>query len=268
MPRKPAAKPKPKPRRRQKPGPKGPIATSFKPGQSGNPTGKGGFKPGQSGNPKGAPLGSRSLYTPARGMAVCEHVAAGMTFAAACEAEGISARLGVRWRFRHPEFREMYEQARLDRVDTWSEEMIDIADYRGGDYKLAMTDKNGKPLIDEEGNPTAKPILVKENVLRSKLRIETRQWNISRLNPQQWGDRQQIDLKADWVRLSEEERVRKAMRLLGMVREVVEREKRLQIEGPRPITYDPTDGDELAEQEQREKARRAREADEGGAIGR
>jgi hypothetical protein len=74
------------------------------------------------------------------------------------------------------------------------------------------------------------------------------------------------------MHLNEEERVRRALHLLGMVREVVEREKQVKLEaaaGPRRIVYDPTDGDELAEQERRERRERemAEMAEEQGAGG-
>jgi len=127
----------------------------------------------------------------------------------------------------------MYEQARQERVDAWAEEMIDIADDRDGDYEVTA---NGKA------------ISAKEAVLRSKLKIESRQWLMARQMPQQWGDRQQIDMKDDWSQLTEEERVRKALALLGIVREVVDRDT-----NPRPIGHDPTDGDVLAEEERRQR---------------
>jgi hypothetical protein len=72
----------------------------------------------------------------------------------------------------------------------------------------------------------------KELVLRSKLRIEARQFHMSRLHPQQWGDRQQIDIKNDWALLTEDERRRKADELIQMIREL--REPPMQ---PPPLVY-------------------------------
>ena len=65
-------------------------------------------------------------------------------------------------------------------------------------------------------------VLNKELVLRSKLRIEARQFHMSRLHPQQWGERQEVHLKDDWNLLSEEERRRKADELIAMIRELRE----------------------------------------------
>ena len=145
----------------------------------------------------------------------------------------------------------MYEQARLDRNDMWGEEIVEIADGRDADYEIGA---NGQT------------VQVKENVLRSRLRMEGRQWVMSRLAPQQWGERQQVDLKADMLlQMPEEQRVKKALELLDMVREVVNRPKER-----RPIRYDNTDGDILAEQErqERERQRQLEYQPEEGEIGR
>src|SRR3954467_10121415 len=59
-----------------------------------------------------------------------------------------------------------------------TEEMLDIADDATNDWAL-----------DKEGNPKQ---VHSEAVLRSKLRLETRQWLAARLDRQQRGDRQRI----------------------------------------------------------------------------
>ena len=60
----------------------------------------------------------------------------------------------------------------------------------------------------------------KEAMLRSKLRIETRQWQMSRRHPVEWGDRQQVDVKHDYSHMTEEERLRKAYELIGLIEEI------------------------------------------------
>ena len=69
-------------------------------------------------------------------------------------------------------------------------------------------------------------------MLRSKLRIEARQWQMVRRHPQEWGDRQEIHLKDDWALLSEEERRRKAEELIAMIQEL-----RQPPEQPPPLVY-------------------------------
>jgi Bacteriophage Sf6, terminase small subunit-like len=79
----------------------------------------------------------------------------------------------------------------------FGEQILDIADDSRNDW---LTAKTGRQIPN------------KELVLRSKLRIEAREFHMSRLHPQTWGDRQKIDLKSDWSLLTEEERLRKAER--------------------------------------------------------
>jgi len=158
----------------------------------------------------------------------------------------------VAFAIRISEFRHQYAQARAMRVDWMTEEMLDIADDATNDWEL---DRDGKPKK-----------LDREAVGRSKLRLDARQWLAERLDPQQWGDRRQIDMKADMLlQMPEEQRVKKALELLDMVREVVNRPKER-----RPIRYDNTDGDILAEQErqERERQRQLEHQPEEGEIGR
>ena len=86
----------------------------------------------------------------------------------------------ARWGSRGPQ---KYTCARDVRADiAFGEQILDIADDTSEDWKTAA---NGREVVN------------KELVLRSKLRIEARQFHMSRLHPQQWGDRQQIDVKSD-----------------------------------------------------------------------
>jgi hypothetical protein len=118
----------------------------------------------------------------------------------------------------HADFRQDLMRAREIRGDyTFGEEILDIADDSTNDW---VTAKNGALMPN------------KELVLRSKLRIEARQFHMSRLHPQQWGERQQLDVRDDWSLLTLEERGRKADELIAMIREL--REPPMQ---PPPLVY-------------------------------
>jgi hypothetical protein len=109
----------------------------------------------------------------------------------------------------HADFRQDLMRAREIRGDfSFGEQILDIADNAADDWQY--NEKTGKLTVN------------KELVLRSKLRIEARQFHMSRLHPQQWGERQQIDVKNDWALLTEEERRRKADELIAMIRELKE----------------------------------------------
>src|SRR5262249_37956201 len=126
----------------------------------------------------------------------------------------------------------------------WAEECIEIVDNAKGDY--VTNPKTGKLEFN------------RENVHRAKLRVDERHRQMSRLDPRLWGDRQEIQVKDDWTQLSIEERERRSLKLIDMWEQIQQRRaesERFRLEGPAPIVYDPTDGDELAEREAKERAR-------------
>jgi hypothetical protein len=97
----------------------------------------------------------------------------------------ISCRLGPG----EPGFREDLYSARELRGDfTFGEQILDIADNTADNWQY--NDKTGKLSVN------------KEFVLRSKIRIEARQFHMSRPHPQQWGDCQQLDVRDDWSLLN------------------------------------------------------------------
>ena len=121
----------------------------------------------------------------------------------------------------HRDFNESYERARDIRANAaFTEQQLQIADNTSDDWRY--NPESGKLSVN------------KEAMLRSKIRIETRQWQMARRHPQEWGDRQQIDVKNDLSALTVEERMRKAAELLDLVRAIT---------GPRPqpppIVYRP-----------------------------
>jgi hypothetical protein len=88
----------------------------------------------------------------------------------------------------------------------FGEEILRIADNTSSDWNY--------------NKDSGKLTIQKEAILRSKIRIEARQFHMSRLHPAVWGERQIIDIKNDWALLSEEERRRKAEELIEMIREL------------------------------------------------
>ena len=123
---------------------------------------------------------------------------------------------------------------------SFAEQIIDIADDGRNDWVETKTDRQ---------------VPNKELVLRSKLRIEARQFHMSRLHPQQWGERQTIDIKNDWSLLSLEERARKAEELIAMIEELKQPPPQ-----PPPLVYRPEEPPEDDDQQQRGIGWQARRA--------
>src|ERR1051326_1936576 len=119
-------------------------------------------------------------FTPELGENICELIACGSLMKDAARHFGIPPETVCRWVVKHEAFREAYAVARAQRSEFWGEEIIEIADDATRDY---TTDEHGNCVFNVE------------NVHRAKLRIDARKWQMARLDPRLWGDRQQIDLR-------------------------------------------------------------------------
>lgn len=75
-----------------------------------------------------------------------------------------------------------YARACEERGHVMFEDVIDIADDSSDDVIK----------IEEDGITIERPN--KENVQRSRLRVDARKWYLSKLNPKKYGERQQIDV--------------------------------------------------------------------------
>lgn len=85
------------------------------------------------------------------------------------------------------EFLSKYARARDVQSDFWADETVEIADDRSNDW-IKRTNGEGEEL------PAT---LNHEHVQRSKVRIETRQWIIERLNPKKYGRRTELKHDVD-----------------------------------------------------------------------
>jgi len=75
-----------------------------------------------------------------------------------------------------------YARAREVFADRMFEEIIEIADERNADVNIG---DDGKMYIDGEA------------IQRSRLRVDTRKWVLSKLQPKKYGDKLEVDQKAD-----------------------------------------------------------------------
>lgn len=77
------------------------------------------------------------------------------------------------WQYKHPEFSDMYMQAKANQAHVLADECLQIADDDSGDTK-----------IDPE---TGYEVCNTEFIARSRLRIDTRKWMAARLAPKYYG---------------------------------------------------------------------------------
>jgi len=77
-----------------------------------------------------------------------------------------------------------YMRATNDRADAVFDEMFDIADDGTND---TMTVTVGDGVEIEKLNT--------EHIQRSRLRIDTRKWALSKMNPKKYGEKQEVEVK-------------------------------------------------------------------------
>lgn len=92
------------------------------------------------------------------------------------------ARTIFRWRFQNAKFCHLYNKAKLYQAEILADEIVDIADEISHDVVYT---KDGTPQCNTE------------YVNRSRLRIDARKWKASKLEPQRYGDRQEISSNPD-----------------------------------------------------------------------
>jgi hypothetical protein len=110
-------------------------------------------------------------------------MAEGETLRQVCRDPAMPARSTVyRWLSKIPPFADQYARAREALVEAWADEIIDIADDGTTDY-VTKVGRNGAEYeaVDQE------------HIQRSRLRVDTRRWLLSKLNPGQYGDHMEVE---------------------------------------------------------------------------
>ena len=120
--------------------------------------------------------GRPSKYTDKLADKICQMIAQGQSVRSICaKKDMISMQTFFRWLRENDKFREQYARACEERSYMHAEDIIEIADNATNDYMEKL-----------EGDGY---IFNSENVQRSRLRIDTRKWLMSKLNPKVYGDK-------------------------------------------------------------------------------
>lgn len=129
-------------------------------------------------------LGRPSSYTEPVATEICSRISAGESLRAVCRDPEMPSIPTVRRWLRNNEggddeigsFRTRYARAREDLYEHWAEEIMEIGDDGTGDE---WTDEGGKVHKN------------KDVTQRSRLRVDTRKWLLSKLVPDKYGDKLQ-----------------------------------------------------------------------------
>lgn len=105
-------------------------------------------------------MGRPTIYAPKLAVEICDNLAAGVSMRKICLIGKMPAQTTIyRWLRSNEDFRQQYTQARQWQADTLFDECLDIAD-------------------DEECD-----------VMRARLRVDTRKWMAGKLNLKKYGDK-------------------------------------------------------------------------------
>ncbi len=124
-------------------------------------------------------IGRPSIYNSTLAVTICLRLAEGESLRKICDDDDMPAKRTIlRWVFdgKHTTFVEMYKLARQAQAELMADEIVDIADDDAKDF---TRDDNGKRVVDHE------------HVQRSRLKVDTRKWIISKLLPKIYGDKLQ-----------------------------------------------------------------------------
>lgn len=128
--------------------------------------------------------GRPSDYNAEIAQTVCMRIAEGESLRMVCRDEAMPDKSTVlRWLGRHEEFRAQYAQAKELGIEAIAEELFEIADDGTNDW-MELTDSEGNAYGYKANG---------EHIQRSKLRIDTRKWYLSKIVPKKYGDKVQSE---------------------------------------------------------------------------
>lgn len=128
--------------------------------------------------------GRPTLYTPELAAEICRRLSEGESLRQLCRDESMPCTSTVlKWAREIPVFSQLYTGAREALLEHWAEEINEIADDGSNDWIKRESDKGRVEVVVDA-----------EHINRSRLRVDTRKWLLSKLAPRKYGDRVTAEL--------------------------------------------------------------------------
>lgn len=109
---------------------------------------------------------------------ICEEIALGNSLRSVCRRDDMPCMASVfKWLRENPSFTEQYEKACAERTEAMAEDTLDIADNGNNDWMATHSGDNEAWKVNGEA------------IQRSRLRVDTRKWLMSKMKPKKYGDR-------------------------------------------------------------------------------
>lgn len=129
--------------------------------------------------------GRPTVYTPELAAELCAYLAEGKSLRTVAEIDGMPGTTTIfRWLSASnkedwaQDFREQYARAKEEAADAMAEDVLDIADDGSNDY-MERQNKDGSTYVAYNGDA----------VQRSRLRVDTRKWLMSKMKPKKYGEK-------------------------------------------------------------------------------
>lgn len=115
---------------------------------------------------------------------ICERMSSGQTLREVCRDPEMPSQPTVfRWIEKNELFRKQYTRAREALIEHWADEILEVSDDGSNDW---MTRRREDGEVIETVNH--------EHIARSKLRVDSRKWLMSKLAPKKYGDKVQQEV--------------------------------------------------------------------------
>lgn len=138
--------------------------------------------------------GRPTKYTRELGLEICERIAEGESLRSICQNEDMPvAKTIYNWLFDEDkkEFLHNYETARNVQAEIMFEELLEIADDGANDYvERERQDGSTYDAVDSE------------HIQRSRLRVDTRKWYLSKVLPKKFGDKMDVTTDGKPINIS------------------------------------------------------------------
>lgn len=155
--------------------------------------------------PKRTPRARGAVMTDAVQTEICARMAEGETLSSVCRDPNLPHKSTVlRWAVENAAWRDRYAKARELMHDEWADQIITISDDGTTDYVL-KTGRNGHEYMAVD----------QDHIQRSRLRVDSRKWLLSKLRPGEYGDKVEqvqsgsVTVRHDITQLSEREKMRR-----------------------------------------------------------
>ena len=125
-------------------------------------------------------MGRKSEFTPEIGDKICDQISEGKSLRTICASEKMPTKGTVfRWLAKNKDFENQYARARVESTNALFEELLDICDNATNDWMEQNAKDEDRKIWKLNG----------EHVQRSRLRVDTRKWALSKLQPKKFGER-------------------------------------------------------------------------------